>query len=129
MKVELKKYAWSEYCELDTKTGEREYYDDKKISGFTGLYFSSDIFFAAYPTKNGPIVFYEGKEYELHDGLDISLTINGENRRFEIADYGIAIEYEECMADEFYDENEADLFYKIYTEYKDKKFYDRWTKD
>ena len=129
MKVELKRYTWSDYCEFDTRTGSIKYYKDKKIEGCTGLYFEEDkTFFALYPVKNALMMFYEGKEYRLHDGLTITLKIEGKNRRFEIAEYDISVDYEEQMADEFFDENEADLFYKIQTEYRGIELYEGWIK-
>jgi len=129
MKVELSRYIWAEECELDTKTGEVKFYRDKKIDSFTGLYFKDgDIFFGLYPVKDDLMIFYEGREYRLHDGLTITLEIDGKNRHFEIAEYGISIDYGEQGADEWFDENEADLFYKIQTEYKGKELYENWTK-
>ena len=127
MRIELARYEVYECCELDTKTGKIEFYKDKKINKFTGAYFKDgSIFFGVYPTKTAPLMFYEGKEYRLHDGLNITLEIYSTDRRFEIVEYGIIISYKTPCADEWFDANENDLLYEIYAGYKDKKFYKKW---
>ena len=63
--IELSNIEIHEHCMLNKRTGEREYSKGKKqIPYFTGLYFKAEnTFFALYPTENGPIMYYEGKEY------------------------------------------------------------------
>ena len=129
MKIELKRYAWSDCCEFDTDTGKAEFYRGRKIDTFTGFYHKDqNNFFVVYPTMGGPVMFYEDKEYKLHDKLNIILDIDGDNREFHIIDYDIHIKYKTPSADEWLTSDESDLFYRIQTEYTDAKFYDGWTK-
>ena len=62
--VELSNIEIHEHCMLNRITGERKYNNGKKqMPYFTGLYFKEgNVFFALYPTDNGPIMYYEGKE-------------------------------------------------------------------
>lgn len=80
---------------LNKRTGEREYNKGKKqIPYFTGLYFKAEnTFFALYPTENGPIMYYEGKEYPLKKDLHICLTKTEKTREFRIEEYNICIKY------------------------------------
>lgn len=41
-----------------------------------------EYFFALYPTDNGPIMYYEGKEYPLKKDLHIYLTKTEKSREF-----------------------------------------------
>ena len=122
----------AECCTLDIKTGTQTFYrGNKKIPGFTGLYFRNDShFFAIYPTQTGPIVFFKGKEYEINKDLSVSLFKDGKNRTFIIPDYNIRIDYTESPYigfDEWSDEIDVDLFFMIEQSYKEQSFYDRYT--
>lgn len=120
-----------EYCILDKVSGEKSFSDTKKITGFTGLYFKNDNhFFGVYPTVNGPIIYYEGKEYEVNPSLDIQLSKNGKFGKFEIIDYSIEIDYLESDRigwDVWSDEIDVDLFFMLEQRYKKQEFYDQYT--
>ena len=122
----------AECCTLETNTGNRIFYrGDKKTPGFTGLYFRDENnFFAIYPSESGPVIFFEGKEYEINKELAISLLKQGKNRKFKIEDYNIEIAYTESPYigfDVWSDEIDVDLFFMIEQRYKEQEFYDRYT--
>jgi hypothetical protein len=130
--LELKNLEIGECCTLEVKTEKLVFYKgNKKIPGFTGLYFrNDDHFFAIYPTKNGPIAFFEGKEFPITKELHISLQKDGKSRKFIIEDYNIEINYTEspyigfdCWSDEI----DVDLFYGITKSYQDDTFYKKYT--
>ena len=77
--VELSNIEIHEHCMLNRITGEREYNNEKKqMPYFTGLYFEEEnVFFALYPTENGPIMYYEGKEYPIKAGENFSFAKGG----------------------------------------------------
>ena len=121
-----------ECCTLDILTGKTAFYrGNKKIPGFTGLYFKdNNNFFAIYPTKNGPTIFYEGKEYEINKDLSIVLLKKDKNRIFQINDYNIEVNYMESPFigfDAWSDEIDVDLFFMIEQSYKEQSFYDKYT--
>ena len=129
--VELTNLEIAEFCSLDEVSGEKSFYGKKKIEGFTGLYFRDENnFFAIYPSKNGPIMFYQGKNYELKRNLSISLLKQGKKRTFQIIDYNIEINYTESPyigLDVWSDEIDVDLFFRISECYKEQDFHDRYT--
>ena len=143
--IELASYSVYEHCKFDRSQNPTEYYRSRLISGeHTGLYYRGDAprflrsphddktFFALYPSPDGPMIFFEGKNYRLHKDLDIQVHKDGKKRRFEIQDYGISINYPEAddiRFDIWSDEIDLDLFYKIEQQYKDDDFYKRYTRD
>jgi len=121
-----------ERCTLDVDTNNQAFYrGDKKVPGFTGLYFRDDCtFFAIYPSVDGPTVFFGGKEYAINVALTITLSKDGQSRTFRIDDYGIVISYMTSPyigVDIWSDEIDVDLFFMIAQRYKDQGFYDRYT--
>lgn len=131
--IELSNIEIYEHCILNLMTGEKEYNKGKKrIPCFTGLYFKNgDIFFALYPTKNGPLMYYEGKEYPLNKDLHISLVKKEKTREFCIEEYNICIRYHTSPYigfDVWSDEEDVDLFYQIERSYKNDEYYKKFTK-
>lgn len=120
-------------CRLDLFTGKKIYCDpSEKAKGFTGLYFEDDNnFFAIYPTKSGPIMYYDGNEYPLNRNLHIKVIKDGKQREFFIEEYNIDIKY---LTSKYLDfdiwstEMDVDLFYQIEQSYKDDEYYKRFTK-
>ena len=57
-----------ECCWLSIATGETQFYrKPKRVPGFTGLYFRDAYhFFGLYPSENGPIIYYQGREDPLN---------------------------------------------------------------
>lgn len=133
MKViyELSNLEIKEYCMLNIKTGEMIFSDQKSNPKFTGLYFRDEItFFAIYPTKLGPEIYYNGNVYPIHKKLSISLKKNNKNREFCIYDYGINIKYKESSyigVDVWSDEEDVDLFFMIQQRYQSNDFYEQYT--
>lgn len=131
-KVELSNIEIFEHCILDIETGEKEYNKEKKLEPyFTGSYYKNDdIFFAIYPSSEGPVMYYEGIEYLLKKDLDIQLDIKGDKREFSIREYNIFIEYNTSKYIEFdpwSDEEDIDLFYQIWKLYKTDEYYSKFT--
>ena len=121
-----------ECCTLETGTGQLAFYKgDKKTPGFTGLFFKDDnSFFAIYPSRNGPLIFYNGKEFEINKMLSITLSKQDEIRIFKINDYAIQISYLKSPYigfDSWSDEIDVDLFFMIEQKYKEQSFYERYT--
>ena len=121
-----------ECCTLEIEMGKLTFYrGDKKTPGFTGLYFKDkNIFFALYPTSNGPVAFYDGKEYFINKNLTITLQKEGKNRKFKIKEYDISIDYIESPYigfDSWSDEIDVDLFYMIEQNYLEPSFYEKYT--
>ena len=132
--IELSNLEIAECCTLDETTGQVNFYKGEKLSkGYTGLYFRDDnTFFAVYPSKEGAMIHFKGKNYPLTDKLIISLAKSEKQRTFRIDDYDIEINYIESPYigfDSWSDEIDVDLFYKITQLYKDKDFHDRHTLD
>jgi hypothetical protein len=129
--VKLRNLEIKEYCMLDKSTGVKEFYKVAKYSGFTGLYFRDDnSFLAIYPTQNGPVIFYDGREYAITPDLDISLQKNGKDRIFQINEYNIKINYRESPYidfDNWSEEEDVDLLFRIEQSYKTQSFYERYT--
>lgn len=130
--IELSNIEIYEHCMLNISTGEKEYSKDKKkIPYFTGLYFKdSDTFFALYPTQNGPMMYYQGKEYPLKNDLHIHLTKMETSREFCIEEYNICIQYHSSPYigfDIWSDEEDVDLFYQIEKSYKKEEYYKKFT--
>ena len=131
--IELSNIEIYEHCMLDLATGEKTYSKDKKkIPYFTGLYFKEDtIFFALYPTKNGPVMYYEKKEYPLKKNLHINLIKKENLREFCIEEYDIHIKYHTSKYigfDVWSNEEDVDLFYQIEQSYKNDEYYKKYTK-
>lgn len=120
-----------EYCLLNTKTGEKIFYNEKRDNNFTGLYYKRNtIFFAIYPTELGPQIYYHGKEYLIHKDLSISLEKINKCRIFSIQDYNLTIRYEESPYvgfDIWSEEIDVDLFFLIKQQYKSDEFYKQYT--
>jgi len=130
-----------ECCRLNITTNETTFYrGTKKVPGFTGLYYSENNgfvtpddgikIFAIYPTQIGPVVYYEDKEYEINRELTITLSKEGKNRIFRIADYNIEVNYIESPyigMDSWSDEIDVDLFFMIEQRYQDQDFYDQYS--
>lgn len=124
-----------EYCEFDimTKTIKILPHGWKPKPGcrFEGLYYIREgIFFAIYVTKNGPMMYFEEKEYPLTPELTINVDKVGKERHFSIKEYGIEIDYPESKfidMDVWSTEEDVDLFVKIANNYKDKSFYELFT--
>lgn len=131
--IELSNIEIYEHCMLNKRTGEREYSKGKKqIPYFTGLYFKEEnTFFALYPTENGPVMYYEGKEYPLKKDLHICLIKTEKIREFRIKEYNICIKYRTSSYigfDVWSDEEDVDLFYQIEQSYKNDEYYKKFTK-
>lgn len=131
--VELRNIEIYLCCKLDLSTGERSYCNlSEKTKGFTGLYFEDDNnFFAIYPTKNGPIMYYDGKEYPLNKDLHIKMVKQGKLRELFIEEYDIDIKYHTSKYldfDVWSTEMDVDLFYQIEQSYKDDEYYKKFTK-
>jgi len=130
--IELKNYEIFEFCSLNRKTGETNFYKGKKkVSGFTGLYYKNDsVFFAIYPSEKGPLIFYKNTEYKINKDLSINVLRQGSSRRFDIKEYGIKIDYSESLYtgfDSWSDEVDVDLFYMIEQNYSEPSFYEQYT--
>lgn len=131
--VELRNIEIYLCCKLDLSTGERSYCKlSEKTKGFTGLYFEDDNnFFAIYPTKNGPIMYYDGKEYPLTKDLHIKVVKQGKLRQFFIEEYDIDIKYHTSKYlnfDIWSTEMDVDLFYQIEQSYKNDEYYKKFTR-
>lgn len=129
--IELSNVEIHEYCLLNLDTGDLTFTKTSRTPGFTGLYFKDDNnFFAIYPSKNGPMIYFKGKEYGINKDLSISLFKQGKSRKFKISDYDIEIDYMESPYigfDSWSDEIDVDLFFMIEQRYKDESFYERYT--
>ena len=121
-----------ECCTLEAETGKLTFYKgNKKTQDFTGLYFKDDnSFFAIYPSVNGPLIFFNGKEFAINKNLSITLSKQDKIRIFKINDYGIEIHYLKSPYigfDSWSDEIDVDLFCMIEQKYKEQSFYERYT--
>ena len=130
--IELKNIEIGEYCMLDIFTGDKTFYDKPSIKEFTGLYFKDiSTFFALYPTPNGPMMYYERKEYPLKKELHISVTRMEDLREFCIEEYNIHIKYHASKYigfDAWSEEEDVDLFYQIEQAYQKDEYYKKFTK-
>ena len=134
--IELSEYSGSQSCKFDRIHTPTKFYETPIFPGiYTGVYYQADkAFFALYPSPDGPMIFFEGKNYPLHEDLDISFIRNGDMRRFEIRNYGISIgEYKKSnmIGWDWWaaEELDVDLFCRIEKEYKTDLFYEQDTKD
>ncbi len=129
--IELVRYERFGCCALNRLTGEIDYYINKIYKTFTGAYFKDrNTFFALYPTESGPKIFYNNKEYQIHKGLSINIKRKNKNRKFILKDYNIEIDYLESEflgVDEWSEEIDVDLFYRLEQIYLDDSFYERYT--
>jgi hypothetical protein len=125
--------VFNEYCLLNIETGETIFSKTSKTPGFTGLYYKDDnIFFAFYPSINGPLIFFNGKRHEINKNLSIKKKKKGKTRVFKIHDYNIEINYLTSPYigfDSWSDEIDVDLFFMIEQGYRDQSFYDKYTLD
>ena len=132
--IELANYGRAGYCILNTETNGISFEEFPVYKGvFTGLFFKDDeTFFAIYPTKEGPKIYFEGEKYLISKDLTIQVYKEGKNRQFIIKDYGIEISYRESpfigTGDMFSEEIDVDLFYMIKQSYKTPEFYEQYTK-
>lgn len=131
--VELMNVEIYRCCKLDLSTNEKKYFDpSEKASAFTGLYFEDENnFFAIYPTENGPVMYYEGREYPLNKDLHIKVIKQGRLREFFIDEYKIDIKYRTSKfigLDVWSTEMDVDLFYQIEQSYKNDEYYKKFTK-
>ena len=132
----------AESCILDIFTAKTMFHrGDKATPGFTGFYHckindgrlpppDGTEIVALYPTSIGPVVYYEGREYQIRPDLTITLSIDGKNRTFKIPDYSIEVNYAESPYigfDSWSDEIDVDLFFMIEQRYKTDSFYERYT--
>ena len=122
-----------ERCLLNIKTGEKKFDKGKwQVPYFQGLYFrDEDTFFALYPTENGPMMYYEGREYPLKKDLHIRLTKMDKLRKFCIDEYHICIQYHTSPYigfDVWSEEEDVDLFYQIEQSYKNDDYYKKYTR-
>lgn len=130
--IELTNYEIHEFCLLSKKTGETVFYKgESKIPEFTGLYFRNDnVFFAIYPSEEGPMIFYKKRECKISKDLSIKVLRKGRNRNFSIKEYGISIDYCESQYigfDSWSEEVDVDLFYMIEQNYLESSFYEQYT--
>lgn len=129
---ELKNVEIGEYCTLDVSTGRKDFYKKSKIQDFTGLYYRDKYnFFGIYPSYLGPIMYYQGKEYQLFPYLHITVKKMGDWRIFNIEEYNIHIRYRTSKYigfDVWSQEEDVDLFYQIEQSYKKQEYYDKFTK-
>lgn len=132
--IELSHIEINEFCLLNLKTGEKVYYDKKKYHFFTGLYYRENtLFFALYPTENGPMIYFEGKEYPLNRKLHIYIHKDKEDkmREFHIDEYNISVNYKTSKYigfDAWSQEDDVDLFYHIEQNYKNDDYYKKYTR-
>lgn len=129
--IELTNLERGGYCILYKETGEKKYCSEKKLPFFTGLYFEDgNTFFSIYPTKQGPIIYYKRKEYQLNKNLHISLEEQDKTRVFFISEYDIKIKYAKSPyigMDVWSNEEDVDLFYQITKYYKSDEYYKKFT--
>lgn len=119
------------YCLLNIKTGGMIFSNQKSNNKFTGLYFKDEAtFFAIYPTKLGPEIYYNENVYRIYPELTISLKKIGKDREFCIQEYNIIIRYKESFyigTDIWSEEDDIDLFFIIKQRYKSNEFYKQYT--
>lgn len=132
--IELKNIECFEFCLLDLDTGEIKFNKGTpQIKGFTGLYYHKyDLFFAIFPTNDGPFIYYNNSLYAINKNLKIECTNYGNMGIFKIYDYGISIQYEYSKylgIDSWSNKEDIDLFYRISNEYKKDFFYELYTKE
>jgi hypothetical protein len=73
--IELANVEINKYCLLDILSGNIQFYDKPKQKGFTGLYFDNgNVFFAIFPTRKGPMIFYKGSTYLIRLGCQKPLS-------------------------------------------------------
>ena len=131
-KIELANIECTEYCLLDLKTGRTKFYKDQPTSEeFTGLYYKNeDLFFALFPTSEGPMIYYDKKCYPITRELNIQLT-EGENcGEFIIPEYQIDIKYRYSRYlgfDDWSRKEDIDIFYILFSKYKNDSFYVQYT--
>ena len=123
------------FCDFDAKAGKIHRlpldYEPEDDYVFMGLYYEYiNTFFALYCSQNGPMIFFEGKEYPLAPQLSISVERKGEERHFSIKEYGIEIDYptsEFIDMDVWSTEEDVDLFVNIANNYQSEEFYEKYT--
>ncbi len=130
--IGLINYEVKEFCSLNRKTGCVKYYTEREEAPeVLGMYFrNEDIFFALYPSEEGPRLFFENREYSISRDLTITLDRQSPRRRFCIVEYGIQIEYDKSPYiewDTWSEEKYVDLFFRIEQDYMDSSFYEIFT--
>ena len=134
-KIELVNIEWHEFCELDLETGIMSFRKEgnKKLDGFTGLYYhDANLFFAIFPTSDGPLIYYNNQLYAVNKNLNIEWIDLGNRGIFKIYDYGISIRYKYSKYlgfDSWSNKEDIDLFYRISNEYKKDAFYEMYTQE
>lgn len=121
-----------EFCKLNLLTGKVVYFQDYKILGkFKGFYYRRPkVFFALFATKEGPMIYYNNKQYRLSPDLNISIEKKENKNIFCIEEYDIQIIYFDSNyldMDIWSKREDVDLFYQIKKSYKDKKYYKKFT--
>lgn len=131
-KIELGNISTNDYCILDIVTGEKSFSKEKTQNGYTGTYFQNEeTFFALYPTKEGPKIYFEGKEYSISRDLEITVKKDDKRRVFAIRDFSLLIKYVlpyPIGYDWWSTEETEDLFYYLANNYKKERFYELYTK-
>lgn len=129
--IEIQNIEIYEFCLLNTVTGEMIFHKSPLSKGFKGSYFKDqNTFFAVYPTRNGPYIFYRNRNYPIYKELTMILEVDGAHRKFTVAEYGIEISYQQSKYlgfDVWSEEMDIDLFYMITQSYKNDMFYSRYT--
>lgn len=123
-----------EFCKLNLVTGQKKFYFDySEFEEFDGFYFKDGKnFFAIFASDKGPKLYFKGKEYQLKKDLYISLNKMGNLREFCIKEYNIRIKYRTSPYigfDVWSKEEDVDLFYQIAENYKNDKYYEKFTKN
>lgn len=122
----VKLFSIKNGCEID-------YRREKLKAKYTGLYQRDDYnFIALYPTPEGPMIYYNNKEYPISKELHIYVKKDGKDREFIIEEYGIHMNYKESEYldfDVWSTEMDVDLCWRISQLYKKDDFYKDYTKD
>ncbi len=125
--VELMNIEKYKFCILDLTSGNVKKIQLKSSNEFTGLYYERDnCLFALFPTISGPQIFYNNKLYSITPNLNIEYIDLGNKWIFKIKNYNIEIRYNYSKylgIDSWSMEQDIDLFYKIFIEYKTESFY------
>lgn len=118
---------------MDILTGVKSFNRNALENNFAGFYFYDfKEFFAVYSTKEGPMIYYQNKQYPINPNLHIRVVRMGDWREFDIQEYGIHIRYKTSPYigfDVWSEEEDVDLFCYLENKYKKEEFYQRFTKD
>jgi len=122
-----------ESCNFDPEEGPIAFKKPSDLSAVKGHYFKDDkSFLAIYATADGPMIYCDGKTFPLKKTLHIKLGRDGDERRFVIMEYGVYITYQTpydwfFQWDNWSDEKDVDLLYRIAVSYQDDAFYEWYT--